>query len=339
MIPKKCTDKLRPLDIMGEKVVQKAMAIALDILFEENICPSSHGFQRGKGVHSALKDIKDYFGGITFNIEGDIKNCFGEIDHGILLFLLEKKISCPKFLKLVYKLITIGFIDPTTGHHCRVAKGVPQGCIPRPVLANIYLSCLDIHITKLRLKYNGRLPGPSRAFWAVFNKAKAAGTTEEKNKIAYAGFKDIFSKYEYDDPRNFHLKYVRYADDFVVGVFGPESFALGVKDNIRKYLSNYLKLQLRDEKTVITPGNKGFTFLGIKVQTRPTFLVDCKFGFRSKPDPIPLLYADKDTIIAKLEEKGFVRQLKMKGSRWVGKRVEKWHNLPIHIIKNKYMEV
>jgi len=308
LIPKKCGDKLRPLDVIGQKVVQKAIAIALDILFEENISPYSHGFLHGKGNHSALKYIKDNFGGMTYNIEGDIKNCFGEIDHDILIHLLSIKISCPKFLKLVKKLITIGYIDPTTGLHCRVAKGVPQGCIPGPVLANIYLSCLDMYIENMIGRYNGKLPsGPSKAYWDVFNKAKRATDRVEAKRIRLHGYKDILSQFDYSNPDDFHLKYVRYADDFVVGVFGPESLALKIKEDIRLYLRNHLKLQLREEKTLITPGNKGFTFLNIKVQTRPKWLWPCKHGFYIKTTPVPFLYADMNSILINLSDKGFIK--------------------------------
>jgi len=313
IIPKRCRGKLRPLDIIGQKVVQKAIAIALDIIFEDTMSTRSHGFRLGKGVHSAMWMIKSDFGGITYTIEGDIKNCFGEIDHGILIETLGKKVSCQKFLKLIENLLKTGFIDTVTGERRRRTKGVPQGCIPGPVLANIYLTHLDRFIfNELIKKYNGKRPQyPRQAFWDVFNKAKDAASVREGNRISKVGYRDMFCKYDYTDPKNFYFKYVRYADDFVVGVFGPESLALNAKEMVKVFLRDHLKLQLREEKTVITPGTKRFTFLGIKVTTRPRVLIKNKYGFFVKPDPLTAsLRPNKEAQIRKLEEKGYVRMRK-----------------------------
>lgn len=139
---------MRPLDISGQKVVQKALEMALSIIFERDILPCSHGFLVNRGVHRCLKSIKKQFVHLDWIIEGDIRNCFGSMDHDILIKLVAQKVHCPKTLALIRKHITAGYVEKNGGL-VKPKLGIPQGSILSPVLANIYITELDRFMIKL----------------------------------------------------------------------------------------------------------------------------------------------------------------------------------------------
>ena len=141
-IPKK-NGKKRPLGIPSfrEKLVQEVVRLILETIFEPLFEESSHGFRPRKGCHTALERVKRTFTGANWVIEGDITGFFDNIDHGILLRLLKKKIKDGRFIRLVSLFLKAGYMEDAA-LYASVA-GCPQGGLVSPVLANIYLHELD----------------------------------------------------------------------------------------------------------------------------------------------------------------------------------------------------
>lgn len=263
IIPKPGKRTIRPLDISSQKVVQKAMEIALSILWETTWRNHSHGFLHGKSTRSALEMVKTTIRYAKFVIEGDIKNCFGEMDHKILLDLLAQKIKCKKTLELFRSLLTMGFVDSNGKYH-PTRVGIPQGSIPGPVMANIYLNEFDKYMEELIARLGLRKPLANPKFWKHYHHAKHLedkGITQEAAQY----FRLHRHVPKYLPNKKAYVRYVRYADDFIIGVEGSLEKTLILKTIIQLFLLNRLKLKLREEKTKVTPGYEGFLFLGFRV--------------------------------------------------------------------------
>lgn len=139
---------MRPLGIPSprDKIVQKAMAILLELIYEPEFLAVSHGFRPKRGCHTAMKQINQWKG-MKWAIEGDIKGFFDNVDHPLLVKLLEKKIKDQQFIDLIHKLIKAGYVEG--GLKRDSILGVPQGGIISPILSNIVLHELDRYITDL----------------------------------------------------------------------------------------------------------------------------------------------------------------------------------------------
>lgn len=96
-IQRKNSPKKRPLGIpnFSDKLVQEALRMILESIYEPLFLDVSHGFRPKRSCHTALKCIKREFGGSRWFIEGDIKGCFDHIDHSILIKLIQKKLKMP----------------------------------------------------------------------------------------------------------------------------------------------------------------------------------------------------------------------------------------------------
>src|ERR687893_67343 len=144
-VPKK-NGKLRPLGMppWSDKLVAEVVRLLLEAYYEPQFSDRSHGFRPGRGCHTALRDIHVAWKGTVWYIEGDIKGCFDNIDHSVLLSILREKIRDNRFLALVERLLKAGYLEQGT---CRpTLSGTPQGGIVSPLLANIYLDRLDEYV-------------------------------------------------------------------------------------------------------------------------------------------------------------------------------------------------
>ena len=147
LIPKK-NGKTRPLGIptWSDKLLQEVVRSLLEAYYEPQFSPTSHGFRPERGCHTALKDIYHAWTGVRWFIEGDIKGCFDNIDHTILLSILREKIHDDRFLTLVDNLLKAGYLEKWK--YRPTFSGTPQGGIISPLLANIYLDRLDKFIAQ-----------------------------------------------------------------------------------------------------------------------------------------------------------------------------------------------
>jgi len=141
-IPKK-NGKLRPLGLpsWSDKLVGEVVRLLLEAYYEPVFSERSHGFRKGRGCHTALREINNTWTGTTWFIEGDISDCFGSLDHEILLGILAEKIHDQRFLRLIRNMLKAGYLEDWEYHE--TLSGSPQGGVVSPILSSIYLHKLD----------------------------------------------------------------------------------------------------------------------------------------------------------------------------------------------------
>ena len=137
-IPKN-NGKLRPLGLpsWSGKLVGEVVRLILEAYYEPVFSDRSHGFRKRRGCHTALREINDTWTGTTWFIEGDISDCFGSLDHEILLGILAEKIHDQRFLRLIRNMLKAGYLEDWVYHE--TLSGSPQGGVVSPILSNIYL--------------------------------------------------------------------------------------------------------------------------------------------------------------------------------------------------------
>jgi group II intron reverse transcriptase/maturase len=254
MIPK-ANGKLRPLGIpiWSDKLVQEVLRLLLESYYEQRFSTHSHGFRPERGCHSALREVQRTWRGTAWFIEGDIKGCFDNIDHEILLKIIQKDIHDGRLITLIDGLLKAGYMENWRYHE--TVSGTPQGGIISPLLANIYLDQLDkfIEDTLVPAYTKGSrrrdTPGYNKIRWQ-YRKARASNDGESIIKLK----RKLRSLPAVDptDPGYRRLRYVRYADDFLLGFAGPKDEAEAIRDRLAEYLRENLKLELSVEKTLVT---------------------------------------------------------------------------------------
>lgn len=276
-IPKK-NGKTRPLGIPAfeDKLVQEVARMILEAIYEGHFETTSHGFRPKRSCHTALLHIQKTFSGAKWFIEGDIKGFFDNIDHDVLVGILRERISDDRFIRLIRKFLKAGYVEDWTFHN--TYSGTPQGGIVSPILANIYLDKLDKYVKEyIRHFDKGTKRKPSRECYNFINernrtvrKLKKVKDGAEKAALV-ARLKAIeqeraaFPSGDEMDGSYRRLKYIRYADDFILGVIGSKEDALRIKEDIKSFLSENLALELSEEKTLITHTGKSAKFLGYEI--------------------------------------------------------------------------
>ena len=141
-IPKK-NGKLRPLGLpsWSDKLVGEVVRLLLEAIYEPCFSSSSHGFRKRRGCHTALRDIQKTWTGTVWFIEGDISDCYGSLDHEILLKILAEKIRDQRFLRLIAHMLKAGYLEDW--QYRDTLSGCPQGGVASPILSSIYLDKLD----------------------------------------------------------------------------------------------------------------------------------------------------------------------------------------------------
>jgi group II intron reverse transcriptase/maturase len=262
--------KYRPLGIPGwdDKLLQEVIRMVLSAYYEPQFSPRSHGFRPGKGCHTALQTIQNRWIGTKWFIEGDIHHCFDEINQTKLLQIIARNIKDERFLKLMQEMMEAGYMDDW--QYQQTYSGVPQGNVISPLLANIYLHELDKFVEDdLLPQYNaGEMRKNNPRYnhqQAMMAKAWRHGDRETHQALAQE-LRTIPSKVT-DDPHFRRLKYIRYADDFLLGFIGPQSEAQEIKQKIKTFLKQ-MGLTFSEEKTLITHATTGRArFLGYNIHT------------------------------------------------------------------------
>jgi RNA-directed DNA polymerase len=229
LIPK-TNGKMRALGIpcLRDKIVQEAIRMALEPIFEVEFHDSSYGFRPNRNAHQAVARCRLLMQHkFTWVIEGDIKACFDEISHKAILKVVREKVMDNKFLNLIERFLKAGVsikgeVQPTL-------KGVPQGGVISPLLANAILNKLD---------------------WFLHDKGEydrnAGIRIRYKNEI--------------------NTRFVRYADDWCLFITrGSKRYAEKLRAEIAVFLRNECGLRLSTEKTHITHVRDGFDFLGFRL--------------------------------------------------------------------------
>jgi group II intron reverse transcriptase/maturase len=255
LIPKG-NGKTRPLGIpsWSDKLLQEAMRSLMDAYYEPQFSPNSHGFRPDRGCHTALSDV--YFGwmGTKWFIEGDIKGCFDNIDHTVMLSILREKIQDGRFIALVEGLLRAGYLEDWK--YRPTLSGTPQGGIISPLLANIYMNRLDKHVEETIIprytrKTTRRLTKAYKSVQNKYYRLKAKDGDHPDLPILHQKLRQLQVSDQFD-PKYRRLRYIRYADDFLLGFAGPRDEAEEIKEQLKLFLHDHLKLELSPEKTLIT---------------------------------------------------------------------------------------
>lgn len=253
-IPKK-NGKTRPLGIptWSDKLLQEVIRLILEAYYEPQFSERSHGFRPDRGCHTALNSIYQHWDGTKWFIEGDIRGCFDNVEHETMMSILREKIKDNRFLRLIEDLLKAGYLEQWTYHS--TLSGVPQGGIISPILSNIYLNKLDRFVEYTLIPaYNSGDKRQENTEYSKLVKRKyylhKKGRHQEARE-AEKQFQQMRSKDEYD-PSFRRLYYVRYADDWLIGFIGPISEAEEIKQRLRTFLREKLKLELSEEKTLVT---------------------------------------------------------------------------------------
>ena len=321
-IPKK-NGKLRPLGIptWSDKLLQEVMRSIMNAYYEPQFSPTSHGFRPELGCHTALRDIFCTWNGTIWFIEGDIKGCFDNIDRTVMLSILREKIHDNRFLNLVENLLKAGYLEQWI--YRPTLSGTPQGGIISPLLANIYLDRLDKFVEQTLIPRStqgeGRRQRPEyNRLRKRIRKLQEEGAPEAILQPLLNEFRTLGSTDSFD-PNYRRLKYVRYADDFLLGFDGPREEAEKIKDQLGTFLRDRLKLELSPEKTLIThartesarflgyeitaqnyPGRPGHGKILLRIPTKVIEEKIARYTNEGKPVHRPELTTDSDFTIVGL---------------------------------------
>ncbi|HYS27919.1 MAG TPA: reverse transcriptase domain-containing protein [Candidatus Limnocylindria bacterium] len=270
-IPKK-NGKKRPLGLptWSDKLVAEVVRLLLEAYYEPRFSGRSHGFRPGRGCHTALSEVVETWKGTHWFIEGDISDCFGSLDHEIMIKILAEKIHDGRFLQLISHMLKAGYLEDWRWH--ATLSGSPQGGIASPVLSNIYLDRLDQYVEQRLLpEHNlGRRRRPNRAYQVLeyaIARARRHKDKAEAHRLILA--RRRVPSQDPADPGYRRLRYVRYADDWLLGFAGPRREAEDIKSKIAAFLRDELRLELSPSKTLITHAtSQAARFLGYEIKAQ-----------------------------------------------------------------------
>lgn len=272
--------KKRPLGIPStdDKLVQEIVRMILEAIYEPTFSPKSHGFRPKHSCHTALAQVNMTFMGVKWVVEGDIKSCFDSFDHHVLVDILRKRIKDEYFIALIWKMLRAGYMEQWTYNN--TYSGTPQGSGCSPILANIYLNELDKFMADYKMSFDIQTAEKRkntdeyrRIIKRIYRrgikikKLQFAGN-EAKRKVVIQEIKALqqtrlnIPAYPVFDHDYRKIQYNRYADDFVIGIIGSKQDAQNVKDDVKEFLQNRLKLTLSEEKTKITHSSELVRYLG-----------------------------------------------------------------------------
>src|SRR5207245_196424 len=282
-VPKK-NGKKRPLGISSgdDKLVQEVVRIILERTYEPIFENSSHGFRPGRSPHTALEQIGNQWSAIKWIVDMDIRSYFDTINHELLMALLAKKIEDKRFLHLIQAMLDAGYLEDWTYH--ATYSGVPQGSICAPILANVYLHELDYFMKTVQEHFQqGKERRPNKVYEHYSRKirrlrkkydtlkGKEAGKEQlQKVQRAIKSIQQLRRNYpsrDQFDPGFRRLHYCRFADDFIIGIIGSYADAEAVREEVKRFIQETLKLTIAEEKSHIRHNKEGATFVGYWIKS------------------------------------------------------------------------
>jgi group II intron reverse transcriptase/maturase len=302
-----------------DKLVQEISRSILESIYEPRFSNSSHGFRPKKSCHTALKQVKKEWTGMKWAIEGDIKGFFDNIDHEILLNILNEQIHDGRFLELIRRMLKAGYIEDWIFH--KTYSGTPQGGIISPILANIYLNKLDEFVEQVLIpKYetNKKKRKMNPIYHNINTRMAKLSKKIDRLEESHPLRRELLEEHQLlkverrkhkvlddMDSEFIRVKYVRYADEFIIGVIGSKELTEQIKQEVADFLTNELKLTLNEDKTFITNFKKPVKFLGYEmyIQDSNMCLAKRTNGRISRAvKGIPRLMVPKEAISKKLEK-------------------------------------
>jgi len=268
-IEKKNSKKLRPLGLptWSDKLLQEVIRLILEAFYEPTFSEHSHGFRPERGCHTALTEIRQKWVGTAWFIEGDIRACFDTVNHSLLISILAERIHDQRFLRLINELLKAGYVEQRKNH--RTLSRTPQGSIISPILSNIYLSKLDTFVEETLLpRYNhGSKRKDNPVYASIAKRIRKLKKQGDRKGVKEA--RKRLQRLPSVNPCDLNyrrLRYVRYADDTLFGFCGPREEAEEIKQRLSQFLRDTLKLEMSQEKTLITHARtETARFLGYEV--------------------------------------------------------------------------
>jgi len=270
-IPKKNSNKLRSLGLptWSDKLLQEVIRLILEAYYEPQFSNYSHGFRPKRGCHTALKQVVNKGIGAKWFVEGDISACFEKTDHSILLETIKEKIQDNRFIRLLSGLLKAGYLEEWK--FSATYSGVPAGSIIGPILSNIVLDRFDKYVEKQLIpRYTRGLQRKVNPTYVKlkYQELKARKRNDWESAQALKQQKQSMPYGEPNDQNFRRLWYCRYADDFLLGLIGTKNEAMLIKHDISKFLQESLKLELNDDKTLVTHArDERARFLGYEIHT------------------------------------------------------------------------
>jgi retron-type reverse transcriptase len=315
----------RPLGpTANDKIVQEVIRLILEAIYEPVF--SELGFGLCRGCHDALNHVENRFRWVDYVIQGDIEQAYATINHPIFINILEKRIEDPRFIRLIWKLLRCSVVSEEPG--IGLKKGVPQGSIVSPILANIYYHELDEFVHKIMVntstaKYRKNLK--SSAYKSIehkISKVRKEMPTHEPHCSARQKFaKKIkaLRKERLETPwlknKIIRIEYVRYAYHWMIGISGHKKLAFKVKDEIDIFMKHTLDQKLNLSKTKVTDlrvGNVNFLAYEIFLpRNRPMSFSKGK-AVKTIHRGQPMLRFDIPVaeVTKRLSDKGYLKPLK-----------------------------
>ena len=261
--------KKRPLGmpVWSDKLLGEVLRLLLSAYYDPQFSPHSHGFRPGRGCHTALREIYQTWKGVAWLIEGDISDCFNRFDHELLSKALSERIQDGRFLRLIRRILNAGYLEKWQFN--RTLSGVPQGSIVSPILSNILLDKLDQFVEHVLIPQytKGDKRRVNKAYEQLISRAHYCfkkGQKEAAQQIRRQA--QHLPSQDTHDPTYRRLWYCRYADDFVLGFIGPKAEAEEIKQRLKEFLRDTLKLELSEEKTLLTHArSQAAKFLGYEI--------------------------------------------------------------------------
>jgi group II intron reverse transcriptase/maturase len=267
-IPKR-NGKMRPLGLptWSDKLVGEVIRLLLEAYYEPTFSDHSHGFRPGRGCHTALSEVASTWTGTTWFIEADLADCFGSFDHKIMVEILAEKIHDERFLRLMRHMLKAGYLEDWTWN--ATLSGVPQGGVTSPVLSNIYLHKVDEYVETVLIPNNTRGALRKRDPEYVRTQGRLSRAKKRGDRTMVRQLRQRLRALPSVDPRDpdyRRLRYVRYADDQLLGFTGPKAEAERIKNQLATFLREDLGLELSQNKTLITHARtRAARFLGYEI--------------------------------------------------------------------------
>jgi len=268
-IEKKHSTKKRPLGIprWSDKLLQEVLRLILDAYYEPQFSEHSHGFRAGRGCQTALREVYHGWVGTAWFIELDVAQFFDKLDHDVLIGILAESIHDGRFLRLIAALLKAGYLE--NWRFNATLSGVPQGSIVSPVLANVYLDRLDrwVETTLLPIYNRGRRRRPYPEYERLMHRAKYLTRTGRRHQARpFRREAQRLPSIDPADPDYRRLRYVRYADDVLLGFNGPRAEAEAIKQRIGTFVRQQLHLALSEPKSLLTHARtEAAHFLGYEI--------------------------------------------------------------------------
>ena len=334
-IAKQNSNKKRPLGIpsANDKLVQEVVRMLLESIYEPNFSENSHGFRPHRSCHTALLQIERTFTGAKWFVEGDIQACFDSFDHHVLIEILRRRIDDESFITLMWKFLKAGYMEQWEYH--KTYSGTPQGSGISPILANIYLNELDRHMAEFKAQFEcgssqNRKENPEyeRLHGKIYrtkrkNAAVWDSMSDKERKQCAASLRQLQNELRHlpthpvREENYKNLQYVRYADDFLIGLIGSKQDAEAIKADLAVFLKERLGLTLSVEKTKITHTGETARFLGYDMSvSRSQEVKRLKNGVKSRVYyGVVKLYVPHEKWASKLLSLGAIRIKKDKAGK------------------------